>query len=228
MSSIIASTEFPKALKASRKALNLPPSGMVLGSLFPWICWNIWIARNYKTFEKRNFDAKETLSKAIVDAREWQAAQLEHVTPKHIGQQPSSPPPPHATRTPRSHHRSYRCSLEGNRKESGVGLDFLGPYRESLDQRSCNRTLRFLPTGGRGYGDKGSATTSTFFQVQKTTHQIRQLRQSSEWERAFWYPPGYPQPVLYLSVSCFCFIPHLDNIAADTLAKKALATTMVM
>lgn len=31
----------------------------------------------------------------------------------------------------------------------------------------------------------------------------------------------------YLSVSRFCFIPRLDNIAANTLAKRALATTMV-
>ena len=31
----------------------------------------------------------------------------------------------------------------------------------------------------------------------------------------------------YLSVSRVCFIPRLDNIAANTLAKRALATTMV-
>jgi len=42
--------------------------------LYPWILWNIWIARNQMVFSDRVFTAEETLVKAILDAKVWSQA----------------------------------------------------------------------------------------------------------------------------------------------------------
>lgn len=53
----------------------LPPSGVALGPLAPWILWQLWISRNALVFNNRTISADETLSKAIASAREWQTNQ---------------------------------------------------------------------------------------------------------------------------------------------------------
>ncbi|XP_013633184.1 PREDICTED: uncharacterized protein LOC106338847 [Brassica oleracea var. oleracea] len=76
-STIAEATTFISALKASKITRNLPPTGLRLRSLFPWIVWTVWTTRNQRIFENRTFDATETLTKAITYAREWQEAQLD-------------------------------------------------------------------------------------------------------------------------------------------------------
>ncbi|WZZ77247.1 hypothetical protein YC2023_097819 [Brassica napus] len=56
------------------KVLNLPPSGLCCSPLSPWIIWNLWTARNKRLFEDKLYTAEETLSKAVRDAKEWEAA----------------------------------------------------------------------------------------------------------------------------------------------------------
>ncbi|KAG2279747.1 hypothetical protein Bca52824_050967 [Brassica carinata] len=73
---ITSATTFATALKESKKTLNLPPSGLISGPLFPWICWMIWTSRNQLIFENRVFSPLETLTKAICLSREWHEAQL--------------------------------------------------------------------------------------------------------------------------------------------------------
>ncbi|CAL9238198.1 unnamed protein product, partial [Arabidopsis halleri] len=58
---------------------NLPPSGLSLTPIYPWILWNLWIARNQFLFEDRFFSEEETLLKAIQEAKNWQSAQLDSV-----------------------------------------------------------------------------------------------------------------------------------------------------
>ncbi|CAA7031279.1 unnamed protein product [Microthlaspi erraticum] len=53
----------------------LPPTGLHLGPIFPWLVWAIWTARNYLTFEDRQFTPEDTVLKALVEAKEWQNAQ---------------------------------------------------------------------------------------------------------------------------------------------------------
>lgn len=54
---------------------NLPPSGCDL-PLYPWLCWGIWTSRNKLIFEKQAFSTQEVITKAIIDAKSWRAAQL--------------------------------------------------------------------------------------------------------------------------------------------------------
>ncbi|XP_033141077.1 uncharacterized protein LOC108870768 [Brassica rapa] len=54
----------------------LPPVGLSSSPAIPWILWNVWTARNKLVFEGKVFQVKEIISKAIADAREWEAANL--------------------------------------------------------------------------------------------------------------------------------------------------------
>ncbi|CAA7032489.1 unnamed protein product [Microthlaspi erraticum] len=58
---------FSAALTTSKTWICLPPIGAGSGSLFPWICWAIWKARNTLIFEERLFQPVETMHKAITD-----------------------------------------------------------------------------------------------------------------------------------------------------------------
>ena len=54
----------------------LPTVGLSYSPTIPWILWNVWTARNKLVFEGKVFQIKEIISKAIADAREWEAANL--------------------------------------------------------------------------------------------------------------------------------------------------------
>lgn len=54
--------------------MNLPPLGAT-SNLLPWICWNLWIARNLLIFENRTTTSQEILCKALIAAKEWESAQ---------------------------------------------------------------------------------------------------------------------------------------------------------
>lgn len=72
----------------SRKAL--PPTGIALDSLAPWILWHLWTARNNLIFNNRHLTSAEVVSKAIASAREWVTSQgvaSRNLTP------PIRPPP---------------------------------------------------------------------------------------------------------------------------------------
>ncbi|CAL9216766.1 unnamed protein product, partial [Arabidopsis halleri] len=63
-------------LKAAKKMITLPPVGLSLSPLFPWIWWHLWKARNYLLYEDKVWSDSEVLDKAISDARSWQMAQV--------------------------------------------------------------------------------------------------------------------------------------------------------
>ncbi|CAA7060148.1 unnamed protein product [Microthlaspi erraticum] len=66
---------FALSLKEARDWICLPPIGLAKGTIFAWVCWGLWLARNHKIFENRSFSPLDTATKALADAREWQAAQ---------------------------------------------------------------------------------------------------------------------------------------------------------
>lgn len=71
---IATDTTFQDILVLFRKIVCLPPSGLSLNVL-PWICWEIWTARNSLLFENRHITTEETANKGIRLAREWCAKQ---------------------------------------------------------------------------------------------------------------------------------------------------------
>ncbi|CAA7053967.1 unnamed protein product [Microthlaspi erraticum] len=109
----LSSISFEESIKILKRLICLPPSGITSGPLFPWICWTIWSARNYRIFEDRSFSPEDTATKAIQDAREWQEAQsLE-----------KSPPTKHSypTNKRRIHPMTTLCYTDGSwSKETSI------------------------------------------------------------------------------------------------------------
>jgi len=69
-------TPILEALNLLKKTIVLPPVGIHTATLFPWICWHIWKARNQLIFQNSHFSVIETVTKAVQDALAWQSAQL--------------------------------------------------------------------------------------------------------------------------------------------------------
>lgn len=72
-------TSIKVLLQASLKWVSLPPLGITT-NLLPWICWNLWIARNLLIFENRTITSQEILCKALLAAKEWESAQQPSLT----------------------------------------------------------------------------------------------------------------------------------------------------
>lgn len=68
--------DFPSLLTASLRATALPPIGISLSPLAPWIMWNLWKARNYLLFEDMSFSEQDVILKCLREATEWQSAQV--------------------------------------------------------------------------------------------------------------------------------------------------------
>ncbi|XP_018435713.1 uncharacterized protein LOC108808001 [Raphanus sativus] len=61
-------------LEIAETFTTLPPVGLTV-PLWPWILWSLWKARNKRCFENKTFSAMEIMTKAITDAKDWEAAQ---------------------------------------------------------------------------------------------------------------------------------------------------------
>ncbi|XP_048604879.1 uncharacterized protein LOC125582301 [Brassica napus] len=72
---------FESAFLATSSLINLPPLG-VKETIFPWVCWVIWTARNQRIFENRVFEPMDIFSKAISTSREWNNAQASLISPQ--------------------------------------------------------------------------------------------------------------------------------------------------
>lgn len=62
------------ALVKFRNVHCLPPSGVV-GNILPWVCWQLWTARNKLIFENRDSLPEEIATRSLTAAREWEQAQ---------------------------------------------------------------------------------------------------------------------------------------------------------
>ncbi|WZY86915.1 hypothetical protein YC2023_033299 [Brassica napus] len=52
----------------------LPPTGLTKSPLVPWIMWSLWKGHNKLTFENHAGSPAETLTQAIIAAKEWENA----------------------------------------------------------------------------------------------------------------------------------------------------------
>ncbi|CAA7013221.1 unnamed protein product [Microthlaspi erraticum] len=62
-------------LSAAKRSVTLPPTGLYLTPLYPWLVWFLWKARNLLIFEKKDVTAADSLHRAIAEAKAWQGAQ---------------------------------------------------------------------------------------------------------------------------------------------------------
>lgn len=66
---------FLHLLSKTRDLSALPPTGLSEAHLRVWICWFLWTARNELLFSDRSFSQSEVIVKATREAKAWQEAQ---------------------------------------------------------------------------------------------------------------------------------------------------------
>ncbi|KAG5414406.1 hypothetical protein IGI04_001973 [Brassica rapa subsp. trilocularis] len=208
VTNVMRYTDFATDMKTLRKTLNLPPSGIRIGSLFPWICWSIWIARNHKIFQKRSFEAKEVLSKAISDTREWQSAQEQKINKENLPSKPTPPTQAVAFDTVIVHtDAAWRETEQGSTSEDFVPSPLVAEglaIREALLQAQAYGFNKLLINSDAQIIIRAISERDSIKELCGILQDIQNLS-------------------CYLSVSIFRFIPRKDNMAADGLAKSALA-----
>lgn len=218
-----AVTSIHHLLDSSKRALNLPPSGLA-DPLYPWVLWNLWTSRNQLIFENKKYTELEVLNKALRDAKEWSGAQP--LNSPNLRASPSSP------RLENTNPSTLFCFTDGawdaGSKKGGMGWLFKDKdgtivaqgtdmkryvssalMAEALALKSAllaATSLGFLDL--RCLSDSSSlisllTTDSSVTELQGILHDIRVLSSS------------------FLSIS-FVFTPRLANVSADGLAKSAL------
>ncbi|KAG5408861.1 hypothetical protein IGI04_005180, partial [Brassica rapa subsp. trilocularis] len=70
--------------KTGYAAKTLPPTGVSIGALAPWIVWQLWLARNKLVFEDKIITIEEVVSKAVASAREWITSQDQLTQPTRL------------------------------------------------------------------------------------------------------------------------------------------------
>ena len=77
------------SINASMRAL--PPVGVADTVLVPWLLWNLWKARNGLVFEGKSVQVEDIITKAVAEARAWEAANV--LTSTKEKKTPRSRPP---------------------------------------------------------------------------------------------------------------------------------------
>ncbi|KAL0715543.1 hypothetical protein Bca4012_064865 [Brassica carinata] len=219
---------FATAFMASVRVTNLPPLGVV-DVLFPWICWGIWKARNFKIFENRSFTPAEILAKAIVNAREWHQAQLPN--PRTVSSRTIPPLLPPAMTTGIVCYTDAAWIASTNR--AGCGWHF-----PDLQRQTPLQGTKAFDSVSSPLVAEGLAVRSALFHALeagiseiciKTDCQALVTALSSKCPPADLY--GISRDVEFLSswFSCisFTFIPRSQNYVADSLAKSVLNSTPI-
>lgn len=114
---IDAHTTFHTLLQSSQTWKNLPPFGC-RGNLLPWICWNLWIARNKLLFENRLSTTTEVFHLSIRALKEWEQAQI--ANPTLSG--PRLKPPLQLSPLPNS---TVFCNTDAAWKSDSVGITWI-------------------------------------------------------------------------------------------------------
>ncbi|XP_023639357.1 uncharacterized protein LOC111830897 isoform X2 [Capsella rubella] len=223
---------FRSLLSTTLKATPLPPTGLSLTPLSPWIFWNLWKARNCLIFEDRLFPSQDIVVKSIREAKEWQDAQI--ISTKLPS--PSIIRPPPQTSDP----QAFRCFVDAawcpQSQTCGQGWVLYDPtghtprrfsttrpfvtsalVAEALAMRSSLNCLKPLQ-------QTGAVGKIEFYSDSKILISAINKQASSKELKAIL------QDITSLSDSfdsvSFNFIPRSDNIVADSVAKAALCAVL--
>ncbi|XP_009117699.2 uncharacterized protein LOC103842788 [Brassica rapa] len=214
---------FAAFLLATASLTNLPPLG-VQETIFPWVCWVIWTARNHLIFENRVFDPVDTFSKAISSAREWNNAQASLISPQVL-RNPQGPP---SHRTPTELSCFTDAARISSTNRAGCGWYIANTEGDTLLQGSC--TFKFISSAlmAEALAIRSAlihAAEAGFLTICiKSDCQALIAAVSSKCHSIELYGIIRDIETLSFRFSCisFSFIPRSLNCRADTLAKSVL------
>lgn len=198
----------------------LPPSGVASGSLFPWILWNLWKARNRFVFEGFSLSPEEVLTTSIVLAREWSTDRRLEKT-AHKGGHRSEQQSPDGTTVVRSD-----AAWDANKQAAGLGWFLLAqPQIQAYKERVPFVTSPLMA--------EALALRNAVMLCQRS--RIRKVRFESDYAQlikiinseAIASELHGVVADIFSCISafefvCFAWIPRERNMFADDLAKDAL------
>ncbi|XP_010423650.1 PREDICTED: uncharacterized protein LOC104708728 [Camelina sativa] len=208
-------------IKKAKELVCLPPSGLALGPISPWIFWSLWTTRNQLIFSKKKILEEDTVLIALIRAREWQIAQS--IIPQPV-KAPKSPTTNRSTPT-------LTCFTDVSWKENEkAGYGWI--IKDQSDATQLQGSASAIDVGSplmtealatltamRVVSEPGITDITFASDSQVLVQALCQKNLQKELH-------GTLHDVLALSAtfnSClFTFIPRNQNRQADALAKEAL------
>ncbi|CAH8260986.1 unnamed protein product [Arabidopsis lyrata] len=215
-------------LVESRKGLTLPPVGVGLSPLYLWILWFLWKACNLLIFEDRLCTEEDTIHKAIKEAGSWQEAKL-HAPPKKKIQK--------LVDSAAVHQDALLCFSDAAWKSDtnmcGLGWIIENPLKVSLFQGSSSRpyvssvlvaeTLALKAAINVALA-QGVSRLACFSDCQELMLLLNADGHANELD-------GLLEDIKLLKTKftsiSFHFVPRIENVMADSLAKSALLSCNV-
>ena len=206
-----------------RRALNaavLPPIVLSDCHLAPWIIASIWSARNLLVFQKREFTAQETITKAICDAKEWKEAQPIS-TPRC--KKPQTPRPPRTEVICRS-DAAWKKEL----KAAGLAWTFSDVRNERFSSHSVTCALVISSLVAEGLAMRSAMEQAIDLQLRKVTFESDSLQLVSAIEGSSYFSEihGILSDIhllsSYFDEISFRFCHRENLVIEDGLAKQAL------
>lgn len=206
----------------------LPPTGLTSGSLVPWILWLIWKARNKFVFEGHSSEPEDTLSMAIVLAREWNSEQRKDPIARTNLTPPLAPPPP-ATVVVRTD-----AAWASSTHDAGLGWVLLGNPGTQSFSKSLKCVSSVLAAEGlalreavRSCADRGMKKVAF---ESDSAQLIKAINLSAPASELYAVTADIHSFISAFEFVSFSWIPRERNCIADDLAKNALfvAGTMVV
>ncbi|CAE5960383.1 unnamed protein product [Arabidopsis arenosa] len=205
----------------------LPPTGVSLTPLSPWILWNLWKARNLCIFEDRLLSHHDIIHKAIKEAGDWQAAQLS------IPSLPQNLPSPATKVVPVD---AFKCFVDaawcGTSKLCGQGWIIFDPRGDAPIRSSSFRPWVHSALTAEALAMRSALSSlcrnsalshirklEIFSDSQILISTINAKAHSKELKAILHDITCFSES--FISIN-FNFVPRLGNLVADSLAKSAL------
>ncbi|CAL9224796.1 unnamed protein product [Arabidopsis halleri] len=120
-------------IEVSNQLVCLPPTGIGESPLLPWILWSIWSSRNKLIFEKKKPVASDVVNQAIIQAKDWIAAQTPRITES---------PNPCPNQSRKIQAESIRCFTDATWREDSRVAGFGWIFKDHLAQSErCNKSV---------------------------------------------------------------------------------------